>query len=378
MHKPIKIVADENIARLDTYFSSLGKITKFPGRAIGPEEVRDADVILVRSITQVNEALLSKSKVRFVGTCTIGTDHVDEDYLRKRDISFASAPGCNAEAVVDYVLTALMYAEGAGNFQLDKLTFGIVGFGNVGRRLHERLIKLGINCLVCDPYVEIEDRVSYEHILARCDAISFHTPLTYAGAHPTFHLLDEHALDSLRSGAMIINSARGAVIDNAALLARLKTLPELFVVLDVWEGEPDIDLKLLDQIAIATPHIAGYSQEGKIRGTDMIYRKLCNFMGISEQVSYGSVRPEMPIINVDRLANVTRDEVVKYAYDIKADDNAMRIALRNNEQDIGVAFDDLRKNYIERSEFVGTRLKSLPLVAQDPIRLALQAIGFTI
>ncbi|HBX54890.1 MAG TPA: 4-phosphoerythronate dehydrogenase, partial [Pseudomonas sp.] len=236
----MRIVADENIPLLDEFFAGFGEICRLPGRAIDRAALSDAELLLVRSVTQVDRGLLDGSQVRFVGTCTIGTDHLDLDYLQHAGIGWASAPGCNARGVVDYVLGSLLLLAEEQGAALPARTYGVVGAGQVGGRLVEVLRGLGWSVRVCDPLrqaAEGGDFVSLEEVIAECDVISLHTPLERDGAHPSHHLFDAARLARLKPGAWLINASRGAVVDNAALREVLMRRADLRVVLDVWEGE---------------------------------------------------------------------------------------------------------------------------------------------
>jgi erythronate-4-phosphate dehydrogenase len=214
------IVADENIPLLDAFYARFGEIRRVPGRSIDRATVEQADVLLVRSVTRVDRALLEGSKVRFVGTCTIGTDHLDLDYFQQAGITWSSAPGCNARGVVDYVLGSLLTLADIEGADLTQRTYGVVGAGEVGGRLVKVLQGLGWNVLVCDPPRQAAqggDFVSLEHIIEQCDVISLHTPLTRSGAGSTWHLFDDRRLNQLKPGAWLINASRGPVVDNAAL-----------------------------------------------------------------------------------------------------------------------------------------------------------------
>ena len=299
----MKIVADENIAYAKHFFAELGELVLMAGRSITTADVRDADVLLVRSVTLVNRALLAGSAVKFVGSCTIGTDHVDQNYLTEAGIHFAFAPGCNAQAVVEYVWAAL---QGLA-VDVTAARVGVVGCGNVGGRLLRALHNKKVNAVGNDPFLSPADFPLVDlDVVMQCDVICLHTPLTKTGTHPTFHLFDQSRINQLKAGAVLLNAGRGAVIDNAALLQRLEQQQDLQVVLDVWENEPAIDGNLLAQVAIGTPHIAGYSAEGKLRGTEMVYEALCAFL-------------QQP----QRVAPVALTGVVE-PYDIFADDAALR------------------------------------------------------
>ena len=269
------IVADENIPLLDAFFEGFGEIRRVPGRSIDRATVEQADVLLVRSVTNVNRALLEGSKVRFVGTCTIGTDHLDLDYFQRAGITWSSAPGCNARGVVDYVLGSLLTLAEIEGADLTQRTYGVVGAGEVGGRLVKVLRGLGWNVLVCDPprqATEGGDYVSLEQIIEQCDVISLHTPLKKHGAQLTWHLFDKNRLNQLKPGTWLINASRGPVVDNAALRQVLLQREDLQAVLDVWEGEPEVDVALAELCVLATPHIAGYSLDGRQRGTAQIYQ----------------------------------------------------------------------------------------------------------
>lgn len=283
------ILADENIPLVEAFFAEHGEIRRMHGRTINRAALGDSEVLLVRSVTRVDRELLEGSRVRFVGTCTIGTDHLDLDYFEEVGIAWASAPGCNARGVVDYVLGSLLaLAEGEG-VELAGLRYGVVGAGEVGGRLVEVLRGLGWNVRVCDPPRQVRETgefVGLDEILEECDVISLHTPLILEGEHATFHLLDQARLERLRPGAWLINASRGAVVDNAALREQLAQRPDIQTVLDVWEGEPQVDVALAELCWIATPHIAGYSLDGKLRGTAQIYQAFCASRGWSRRSNW--------------------------------------------------------------------------------------------
>ena len=264
----MKILFDENMPYAKEFFSNIAgsetQLISFSGRDLSHEQVRDTDVLLVRSITQVNKALLNENKkLSFVGTATIGTDHIDQAYLAKRDIAFHSSPGCNAVSVAEYVISALVILAERYLFDFTKLSVGIVGGGNTGSRLSEKLSALGIQYKICDPLLaantdDTREFVSLEEAL-ECDVISLHVPKVIDGEYPTYHLLDETRLRNLKDEQILISACRGEVIDNHALLALKKSGHGLKLVLDVWEGEPDVLTPLIDYTEIATAHIAGYS-----------------------------------------------------------------------------------------------------------------------
>jgi erythronate-4-phosphate dehydrogenase len=365
------IVADENIPLLDAFFQGFGEIRRVPGRGIDRTLVEQADVLLVRSVSQVNRALLEGSKVRFVGTCTIGTDHLDLDYFAEAGIRWASAPGCNARGVVDYVLGCLMTLAEIEGADLAQRTFGVVGAGQVGGRLIEVLKGLGWTVKVCDPprqAAEGGDYVGLEQIIEQCDIISLHTPLTREGEQPTWHLFDEQRLNNLKPGTWLINAARGPVIDNSALREVLLEREDLQAVLDVWEQEPTVDVDLADLCVIATPHIAGYSLDGRQRGTAQIYQALCDFLGRHADVSLADLLPR------PWLAGITLDAdtdpawalaaLCRSVYDPRRDDADFRRSLIGTVSEQRSAFDALRKHYPPRREIDSLKVR---IEGQSPV-----------
>ncbi|WP_373388356.1 4-phosphoerythronate dehydrogenase PdxB [Pseudomonas alcaligenes] len=354
------IVADENIPLLDEFFAAFGEIRRHPGRAIDRAALGDAEVLLVRSVTRVDRALLEGSKVRFVGTCTIGTDHLDLDYFAAAGIAWSSAPGCNARGVVDYVLGCLLALGERTGRRLPELTYGVVGAGQVGGRLVEVLRGLGWDVRVCDPprqATEGGDFVELAEILRDCDVLSLHTPLD-AG---TRHLIGAEQLRALKPGAWLINASRGAVLDNAALKAHLRGGADLQVALDVWEGEPQVDPELAALCQIATPHIAGYSLDGKLRGTAQIYQAYCRAMGLAEQVQLDELLPPAWLgelsLHEDAAIDWALATLCRGVYDPRRDDADFRRSLVGDAAQRKAAFDQLRKHYPHRREIDGLQVR---------------------
>ncbi len=353
----MKIIADENMSAVQEIFAPYGDVEIWPGRDINAATVATADVLLVRSVTQVDKQLLDGSSVQFVGSATIGTDHIDLQHLQQKGIHFAHAPGCNAEAVVQYMFSVFCTLDP----QWRDKTVGIIGCGNVGGRLLHRLSALGVACQVYDPFLnEVEcDALTDLKTALSADIICLHTPLTREGQFPTHHLINQQVLEqSIRPGALLINASRGGVIDNPALLAHLKSGVDLKVALDVWEGEPEINLDLLRQVNIATPHIAGYSLEGRLRGTLMVRDGMCQYLklpvteGVVVTSSEGSPHTYSnstisPLL-LDKSQNL--DAAILGAYQVAGDDKEMRQALSKSVSG-GKAFDSLRKHYAQRREF---------------------------
>jgi erythronate-4-phosphate dehydrogenase len=354
------IVADENIPLIEEFFADFGEIRRFPGRQISRADVHDADILLVRSVTKVDRDLLEGSAVRFVGTCTIGTDHLALDYFQQAGIQWSSAPGCNARGVVDYVLGSLLTLAEIEGVDLTQRTYGVIGAGEVGGRLVNVLRALGLNVLVCDPVrqaVEGGDYVSLEQIIEHCDVLSLHTPLDKTGDYPTWHLLDQQRLEQLKPGTWLINASRGPVIDNAVLRTVLTRREDLQAVLDVWEDEPQVDVELADLCVLATPHIAGHSLDGKQRGTAQIYQALCDFLGHTPQVKLADLLPAPWLAKVELSANTdpgwAMAMICRGVYDPRRDDADFRRSLIGSVQEQKLAFDALRKHYPIRREIEG-------------------------
>ena len=360
------ILVDENIPLTEEAFGTLGTVETRPGRAIGPADVRDADVLLVRSVTSVDADLLDGSAVRFVGSATIGTDHIDRAYLQTRGIAFAHAPASNADSVADYVVAALVRLAIRQQTTLRGQTIGIVGCGNIGSRLARRLPALGLRVLQNDPpraeaaaaAGEPHDFVSLSTVLAEADIVTLHVPLTRAGDHPTHHLFDEATLRQMQRGAWLVNTSRGPVVDNQALKRVMADGPLGAVALDVWEDEPTPDPALLQQVDLATPHIAGYAYDGKVRGTAMLYEALCDHLGAEQTWA-----PDAALAPASRDAlfipppdpALPETDWLHHAllamYDIGADDARLRDILDQPPEERGAFFSGLRKDYPRRRAF---------------------------
>ncbi|MBP6122669.1 MULTISPECIES: 4-phosphoerythronate dehydrogenase PdxB [Providencia] len=349
----MKILVDENMPYAQTLFSELGEVKAIPGRPIPTQELIDADALMVRSITKVNRSLLDNTEVKFVGTATAGFDHVDTQWLSEANIGFSSAPGCNAIAVVEYVFSALLLLAERDNFDLRDKTIGIIGVGNVGGRLFNRLSAWGVKTVLCDPpraaKGDKENFVPLDAVLEQADILTFHTPLNTTGEYKTLHLMDESRLSHLREGTILINASRGEVVDNQALLGLLKQGKKLSVILDVWEPEPNLETELLDRVDIGTPHIAGYTLEGKARGTTQVYEAYCQFLGKTSQVSLSSLLPKPDISSITLNGKLTQQQLkrlVHLVYDVRRDDAALRAVVT-----VPGEFDKLRKHYQERREW---------------------------
>lgn len=378
----MQIVADENIPLLDEFFAGFGEIRRLPGRSIDAASVVDADVLLVRSVTQVSRALLQSSPVKFVGTCTIGTDHLDIPYLAEAGVTWSSAPGCNARGVVDYVLGSLVVLAERQAANLAARTYGVIGAGQVGGRLVKVLKGLGWRVLVCDPLREAAeggDFVSLQQVLESCDVISLHTPLEKAGAHPTHHLLNAERLAALKPGCWLINSSRGPVVDNQALLALLNKRTDLRVVLDVWEGEPQANVELAALCQIATPHIAGYSLDGKLRGTEQIYQAYCRAAGLEASIDLQSLMPapwlHELVLDVATPQDWALSGICRAVYDPRQDDANFRRSLTGDSATRRAAFDALRKQYPVRREIEGLQVRLKGEAEHQALAEMISALG---
>nr|WP_237729971.1 4-phosphoerythronate dehydrogenase PdxB [Lelliottia aquatilis] len=355
-------------------FSRLGDVKAVPGRPIPLAELDDADALMVRSVTKVNETLLSGKSVKFVGTATAGTDHVDDAWLAQAGIGFSAAPGCNAIAVVEYVFSSLLMLGERDGFALKDRTVGIVGVGNVGGRLQKRLEALGIRTLLCDPpradRGDEGDFRALDELVEQADVITFHTPLFKDGPYKSLHLADEVFIRRLKPGTILINACRGPVVDNAALLKCLEEGQDLSVVLDVWEPEPDLNVTLLNHVDVATAHIAGYTLEGKARGTTQVFEAYSAFIGNPQQVSLDSLlpAPEFGRITLHgSLDESSLKRLVHLVYDVRRDDALLRKVAGTPGE-----FDKLRKNYLERREW-----SSLYVICDDATAATLlNQLGF--
>ncbi len=347
----MKIVADENIPLLNAFFTDIaqGDIKSLAGRDITQKDLVNTDILLVRSITKVNAALLKGTSVKFVGTCTIGTDHLDIPYLQAQGIQYANAPGCNAQGVVEYVLSVLITLGERRQCAWQSLSVGIVGAGNVGGRLYETLKKLGLKVCAYDPNVAAFNSASHSQQVWQQDVVTLHTPISKEGEFKTHHLVDAQRLNAMQSNACLINSCRGAVIDNDALLKHLQQHPQFLAVLDVWEQEPAPSDELIEACFLATPHIAGYSLDGKYKGTSMIYDALCEFLALPKRIHLAQLMAQAPIrkisISPELDAAYVFNKVVRSAYDVRDDHFRMLSLLGFDDKHKAKEFDVLRKCY---------------------------------
>ena len=273
-----QVIIDSGIPFLEGVFPSEIEVLYLSPEQITSEAVRCADALFIRTRTQINKELLHGSNVRFVATATIGFDHIDQDFCREAGIYWVSCPGCNAQAVCDYVEEAIASSP-HHLIASSPLTIGIVGYGHVGKLVAQMAERKGYKVLLSDPPLDIG--MSLNELAPLCDVLTFHTPLTHEGEHPTYHLCDANILSRFKPGTLIINAARGGVIDEQALLSQLSTLNfQLSTVIDCWEGEPNLNKELLKHVDLASFHIAGYSIQGKMNASEMCLRAFCEFFSL--------------------------------------------------------------------------------------------------
>ncbi len=353
----MKIIADENIPYAKEAFAALGKVTTLAGRQMQNSDLKHCDCLLVRSVTKVNKQLLQNTGIKFVASATIGTDHIDLDYLQQNNIGFANAPGCNAESASEYMINALFELSQKKGFDPFTLTAGIIGNGNVGSRVRQKLEILGIKTLINDPPLQAAgdksaDYVSLQTILSECNFITCHVPLTHDGDHPTYHLINKERLNQLNKNTILFNAARGPVVDNSALSELLNERQDMTIFLDTWEGEPRVNQTLLKQVDYATPHIAGYSVEGKLRGTQMILAAASQFFKLNSNWDMQDYLPPQKDIQLTEVEqNKIWTQLFASHYQVHSDHQRMLKLSTLSQQEMAIEFDLLRKNYPVRYEY---------------------------
>lgn len=382
----MRVLADENMPGLEYWIKAGHDLAVLPGRDINAAALSDVDVLLVRSVTRVDQALLGQSNVRFVGTATSGMDHIDREYLKQADIEFSIAAGANARSVTDYVFSVLAVLCVDHGVEWMQKRIGIIGGGNVGGLLCRQLADVGVNVALHDPFLG-EDNENSDYLcdldtVLACDLLTLHTSLTNSGPHPTQNMIDEAVLKRFSDEQFLINTARGEVIDTSALLRRLLN-KSLKVVLDVWEGEPAINTGLADQTIIATPHIAGYSADSKIRATYMLFDA---FNQWAENTAVDAFAYEQSKTSLLSYTDANRkstlcsqlSSMILQAYDVREDDRRFRQELKDcrDQFEVGHCFDWQRKHYPERREFTAFQVAGGE--SDMALRNALQALGFTL
>jgi erythronate-4-phosphate dehydrogenase len=380
----MNIVIDENIPMGKEAFSTLGNVTILPGRQITSECLKDATALIVRSVTPVNKNLLAGTSIQFVGTATAGIDHIDLDYLTHQNIGFAEAAGSNANSVAEYVLTALAIMAQRLQIELKGKTLGIVGVGRIGRLVSHKAKVLGMEVILNDPPLGRETQDPCYRPLEealRADFVTLHAPLLKDGVDKTAHLIGEQQLAKMSPASILINASRGEVVHNVALLHALKNQQIKNAVLDVWEGEPSINWELANATAIATPHIAGYSFDGKIAGTTMIYQAACQYFEATPTWKFteDACQPAVPEHTIEASGQNLEylfSQLVPRLYDLLGDDARMRSLLTLPPPQRPPGFDRLRKQYPKRREFIAS---SILLKGANPaLQANLGKLGFLI
>lgn len=378
----MKIVCATSVALGQEAFATMGDVAMVPEREITPAIVRDADALITRSKVRINAQLLEGSRVSFVATATAGTDHIDADYVAARALACVSAPGCNANSVGEYVVAALLTLAQRHAFRLEGRTLGVVGVGHVGARVTALARALGMNVLLNDPPRAAAEGLPelrpLDDVLAAADVLSLHVPLTLAGGHATHRLVNDRFLSRLKPGCLFINASRGEVVDEDCLLQALDRGWVSRAVLDVFEGEPRLRRDVAARADLISPHIAGYSFEGRVRGTEMCYRAACRFFGREPAWDpafiYSASRGRLRASCRGRDPEEVLLSLVKAAYDIEADDRALRAGLDADDAQRGRHFQRVRSAYPERHEFPGY---AVALEDADPgLRSRVRGLGF--
>ncbi|HLP71435.1 MAG TPA: 4-phosphoerythronate dehydrogenase PdxB [Bacteroidales bacterium] len=372
----MKIVADDKIPFLRGALEPFAEVIYVPGKAITKEIIRDADALLIRTRTKCTPELLQGSAVRFIGTATIGFDHLNTNYCEENDIKWTNAPGCNSSSVQQYITAALLKLSRDHNFPLKGKVLGIVGVGNVGTKVEKAARALGMEVMLNDPPRERKEGkgnfVLLGDILYNADIITVHVPLNFVGEDATWHMFNEKSFKKMRKGTWFINAARGEVVDTASIRKAISG-DKIRAVLDVWENEPDIDNTLMHQAFLATPHIAGYSTDGKANGTAMSVNALCSFFGLPIDSWYPKdvPPPPDPVIIIDGKGMEDYDiirQAVNRTYSIEHDDIRLRLSPRD--------FEKQRGDYRLRREFTAYSVK-LKNAGTD-VRKILRDLGFNL
>jgi erythronate-4-phosphate dehydrogenase len=373
----MKIVADDKIPFLKGALEPYADLIYIPGNQITRDILIDSDAMLIRTRTKCTENLLEGTGVVFIGTATIGFDHIDTQYCDRNNINWTNAPGCNSSSVQQYIAAALLKISYKNHFNLGDKTLGIIGVGNVGSKVEKFARAIGMNVLLNDPpRARLEGKKNFQSlntVLSESDIVTVHVPLNLAGEDITYHLFNEDSFSKIKNGAWFLNSSRGEVTDTSALKKALNSDKLSGAVIDVWENEPDIDLELMHKALIATPHIAGYSIDGKANGTAMVVNSLCRYFSLPLENWYpvNVPPPAKPYISID-CSNKSEEEIireaVKHSYNID-EDNARLHFLPSD-------FEKLRGDYPLRREFASfmVDLKG----GTEKVRQIMETIGFKI
>jgi erythronate-4-phosphate dehydrogenase len=386
------IVCSSSVTYGEAAFSTLGDVRIREGRAIDRTDLTDADLLVIRSTTPVRADMLTDSRLRFVGTATIGVDHMDLAHFDRNGIHWEHAPGCNAVSVAEYMTSVWLCLAAEHGVALEGRTLGVVGVGHVGSRVARKAAALGMRVLLNDP-PKAEAGLSateasglpnaaycdLETLLSESDLVTMHVPLTTAGPHTTRHMVDDGFCAQLKPGCVFINAARGPIAQSDALIKAIDSGRIAHAVIDTWEGEPCCPQDLLERVRLASPHIAGYGFDGKVRGTEMIYAAACRFLGVAPTWTSAAQRPTplVPKIAIAQPA-ATRDaflwDVVRQTYDVREDDARMRAGAVGDDHQRATDFDAQRSGYPVRREFGFT---SVSCKGANPAWMhTLEALGF--
>lgn len=374
------IAADSKILLAEEIFEKHGTVRLIPSGSVTRENIRDADILLARSDTKFDADLLEDTNVRFAATATAGIDHVDEEYLRNKGIRFAHAPGSNARSVADWWLAAVTAVAVKKNFSFEGKVLGVIGVGNVGSKIAALGAALGMHVLMNDPpladakhdprYVPMEE-------LADADIVTVHAPLTRSGKYPTYHLFDKRRFEIFKKGVWFVNSARGGIVETAALLNSIRSGHIGTLIADVWETEPKGDDGLFEASNLITPHIAGYSADSKLNATKLIYRSFCDWLGVEGSWDYGNPLPPPPsaLLSVPEDDAATFEQrlyaILRNAYDVEAESKQFLASLATVES--GRAFTSFRAAYPLRREFSSYTVRA---GENDPLTPVLRAAMF--
>ncbi len=374
----MKIVCDNKIPFLRGVLEPYAEVVYLPGKETTAEVVRDADALITRTRTICNEALLKGSSVKVIATATIGFDHIDTAWCEEHGIIWRNAPGCNSWSVKQYISSVLVRLAGMRSLDLEGMTLGVVGVGNVGSKVAQAASALGMRVLLNDPPRERREGssgfVSLDEILEKSDIITLHVPLSREGEDATWHLFDAERIGRMKASQILINSSRGPVVDNAALKQALKAGAIAGGVLDVWEGEPDLDPELVSLLDITTPHIAGYSADGKANGTAASVRTVSQVLGLplTEWFPSDIPAPSVPLEFRLDAGGKSRQEVlaeaILHTYDVLEDSGRLRA-------DLG-SFEKLRGDYPVRREPSAFRVEFSGGSAEEIA--SLEALGFKV
>ncbi|BBP46661.1 erythronate-4-phosphate dehydrogenase [Thiosulfatimonas sediminis] len=364
-----KLIIDDAVPYAKAIFGHLGNVISLPGRDIDAQAVETCDALIVRSRTQVNQALLANSNAQYIGSTVVGLDHIDQAYLSETKRQFYSAQGCNANSVAEFVLHALLLLAEKQGFDLSSKSLGIIGVGHVGKCLQQKAQALGMRCLLNDPpRARAEGTQAFSHLneTLQADIISVHTPLTFDGADKTYHLLDRAKLATLKPEQIIVNAARGGIIDEAALIDTVLAAK----IIDCWENEPHINPDLAAQSFLISPHIAGHSFEAKLAGSTMVYADLCHFWQQPQQQDWQQNLPEKPAIIELSEAQEWQSSllaILQNTHLIQNDDQAIRSDPTH--------FETYRRHYPVHHEWHMHRVKE---TRNQKLNEILRALNFTL